>query len=190
MFISRQFLQTIVTGAVLLVIATGCQRIRDWHYKEHLCAPTVPLEATPVPIGTSLNDYKHLHRVAAVEEFVIFQREWYQGGNQLGPEGRRHLNLMIEIIGAFANPIIIEPQDVIIGADETIDDAMERVRALNEFRRQYIIAELTNAGVPSAEKRVLIGRPRSEGLSGDEAVRTFRQIQSSGGGNNSLSTGF
>ncbi|MCA9072318.1 MAG: hypothetical protein KDA84_25505 [Planctomycetaceae bacterium] len=178
------FLKTIATGAAMFALSTGCQQVRDWHYCEHECAPAVPLEATPAPLGTSVCNYRDIHRGAAeAEDFVIFQHEWYQGGERLGPKGRRHLDQIITHLGECGTPVVIEPQEVFVEENEPIDTAVARARTLDEIRRQDIIATLAAAGVPNPEERVVIAYPKPEGLFGVEAPRTFRQILNTGRGN-------
>lgn len=177
-----RFLKTIASGVLMAVFSTGCQHVRDWHYCEHKCAPTVPLEATPAPLGTSVCNYREIHRAAAeAEDFVIFQHEWYQGGERLGTKGRQHLNAILSRLEECAAPVVIEPQEVFVEENEPIDAAVARARALDEIRRQDIIAALATAGVPNPAERVIIADPHSEGLYGVEGPLIFRQIFNTGG---------
>jgi len=173
----------LIAGLLILALSTGCQHVREWHDCEHQCAPTVPLEATPAPLGTSVCNYRDVHRAAAeMEDFVIFQHEWYQGEGRLGPDGRRHLNEIIARLHESGASVIIEPQEVFVTEGETIDAAVARTRALDESRRQDIVAALATAGIPNPEGQVVIAEPQAEGLFGVEAPNTFRQILNRGRG--------
>jgi len=102
---------------------------------------------------------------ADADRLVIHLHEWTMNGSTLGPDGKRHMDRLVEIIPQLDKPILI--------AD--CDDA-----ELNESRRQTIVRELTQRGVTEADALLAIGVPPAEGMYGREAVRAGTQREFGG----------
>lgn len=121
----------------------------------------------PAPPGSFNNWWidAQAHKADA-DRLVIHQYEWKMGGTTLGPDGERHMDRLVahlpEIIEECPVPILIADSD-----DEQ----------LNQQRRETIVQELADRGVPDADALVTVGVPPAEGLYGQEAVQagTFRQ---------------
>ncbi len=125
-------------------------------------AADIPKGAIPAPNGAYVNRFVELQAAKAeADDFVIYRHEWYMGGNELGPYGQYHLNLIIKRLPTVPFPVLIQAQ---------FDPAA------NEARRQMIVYYLTAAGVPEAELRVIVGFPEAEGLYGEEAERIYNQM--------------
>jgi hypothetical protein len=98
---------------------------------------------------------------AEASDFVIFPNEWFLGGTEFGPYGKYHMTEMVRRLPTVPFPVVIQPMwDT----------------ALNEARRQIVVAFLTQNGIPDAEQRVLIAYPTAEGLYGEEAEIVYRNM--------------
>jgi hypothetical protein len=98
---------------------------------------------------------------AAEDDFVIYKHEWFQGGINLGPYGRYHLNEIVRRLGGVPFPVVIQA------------DFNEE---LNAARQQAIVRYLNYSGYHDAAMRVIVAFPRAEGLFGDEAFRIYTGI--------------
>ena len=112
---------------------------------------------------------------------MIYQYEWFQGGDHLGPAGRRHIEAIAPRLDSVPYPVLIEKSE-----DTTLD----------ETRRQFVIATLIGLGAAQAERRVILGYSEAEGLDGTEAVRLGNRspaapgTTSGGGGYGATNAGF
>lgn len=133
----------------------------------------IPQGAIPQPLGTFSNAI--LARQAEKGEadaYVIYSNEWLDGQAALGPYGRDHLVRMIARLPVVSYPIILQ-LETNYEDPGPIDPKMVE---LTEQRRQALVKTLTEAGIPEAERRVLVGRPWGEGLFGEEAERIYPQL--------------
>jgi hypothetical protein len=113
----------------------------------------------PEPNGTFVHRVQDVQaKKAEASDFVFFLDEWYKGGTALGPHGTYHLGHIIPRLPEVPFPVVIQPSP----------DA-----ALNETRRQTLVAALLKRGVADAEERVIIAFPDAEGLNGEEAERIY-----------------
>ena len=113
---------------------------------------------------------------------MIYQYEWFQGGDRLGPDGRRHIEAIAQRLESVPFPVLVEKSED---------------NAVNEARRQQVIATLATLGAPDPERRVILGYSEAEGLAGTEAVRLGNRSPASptlapggGGGYGATSAGF
>jgi|HubBroStandDraft_6_1064221.scaffolds.fasta_scaffold142658_3 hypothetical protein len=146
-------------GVLLLLGATaftaGC------HQTGYVC-PTdrcadIPSGAIPQPAGIYSCQWQTEQKLRAEQDkFVIYQYEWFQGGDQLGPAGRRHVETIAQRLDGVSYPVIVEKSDA---------------TKLDETRRTTVIAALTSFGATQAQQRVIFGYSEAEGLDGPEAVR-------------------
>lgn len=126
------------------------------------CA-TIPKGAIPQPYGWFVHKWQNAQCAKAeADDFVIYKHEWFKGGLDLGPYGVYHIQQMLKRLPGVPFPILIE-----------VD---RRNAELNESRRMQIVNILTQACVPDAETRVVLGYPEAFGLYGDEASRIYRQM--------------
>jgi hypothetical protein len=133
---------------------------------------TVPPGAIPAPSGTYMRQWEAREVVkAALDAFVLYANEWYMGGLELGPYGRRHLDRLAKGLPGVPYPVVIQP-DV--------------SPVWTETRRQLVIQYLADHGVPDAAQRVVVGFPLAEPLFGEEAPPAYLQMlspqQGTGGG--------
>ncbi|MDB5341650.1 MAG: hypothetical protein JWP89_27 [Schlesneria sp.] len=136
----------------------------------------IPPGALPSPLGTAVRA-THTEQVARArsDQYVLHNHEWFRRGDKLGPDGRRHLKSLVELTSQQGCQIVIVPED-----EQTDEDQFTE---LNERRRLYVVEQLTKAGLPDADTRVVLGSSVAEGLDGIQATRAYaRQFQNGGGG--------
>jgi hypothetical protein len=149
------------TGALLIAgvaaLAAGCHETgAGYFWPTDRCAD-IPCGAIPRPAGVYSCQWQNEQKFRAEQDkYVIYQCEWYLGGDHLGPEGRRHVETIAKKLDGVPFSVIIEKS-----ANAN----------LNETRRKYIVATLTSLGVSSAERRVVVDYSEAEGFDGSEAVR-------------------
>ena len=137
----------------------------------------------PRPLGSSVRTHFDMQRQgAAGSDFVINQHEWYQGGESLGPDGRRHVAELAQRMQAEQYPIVLEPAEPDLKVSPNIETAIQMARAKDQDRRMAVIQQLAASGSVGADSRVIVAYPQAEGLRGDESIRVFRSL-SRGGGN-------
>jgi hypothetical protein len=95
---------------------------------------------------------------AEASDFVVFLNEWFEGGTQLGPFGVYHINQIAQRLPTVPFLVMVQPQ-----ADS----------ALNEKRRQVVVAALLGLGVADAETRVVIAYPDAEGIRYEDIERVW-----------------
>jgi hypothetical protein len=164
---------------VVLGLLTGCRSVDHGHRPERCCdfAP----EAIPAPQGTYVRGFQHAQTSRAAESaFTIYNHQWYQGGGELGPGGALHLEKLIARLPIEPHPIVLEPQPIIIPAGATLTETRDEARAIDEIRRQAVVASLAEAGIPDADARVIVAYPQAEGLDGNQAPMLYWQLQRGG----------
>jgi hypothetical protein len=140
------------------------------------CA-TIPAGAQPAPNGTYVHRFRDLQAAKAeADDFVIYKYEWEQGGAELGPFGKYHLNEMVKRLPYVPFPVLIQAH--------TVDGEV------NEQRRRYVVEALERNGIVDAEQRVVLGFPEAEGLYGDQASWIYSQMMAQQTGFNLLGRGF
>jgi hypothetical protein len=158
----------------LLVVASGCcHQCGRFHFDQ--CAD-IPLGAIPQPNGTYACQWQQAHTAKAEQDhYVIYEHEWYRGGQELGPFGQKHL-------GQIAADLPATPMNVII--ESHFDTARNTVdHELNDARRLALVNALLKQGIEDAEQRVIVGIPRAEGMYGEEGSRIGqRRLQGGGQG--------
>ena len=129
----------------------------------------IPPGAIPQPIGTFTNNILNRQvEKGEADAFVIYYNEWLDGERTLGPYGRDHLRRIVARLPGVPFAVIMQPEP---------DKAV-----LNGRRHIALVEALTEAGIPEAEKRVLLGRPWGEGLFGEEGENIYPQLLRGGGG--------
>ena len=94
-------------------------------------APTFLRGAIPPPAGTYSCRWQTEQIARAQQDFfVIHQTEWYLGGKQLGPDGRKHVRQIAKRLGEGSCPVIVSATD---------DDK------LNAARKQAVVESLVAA---------------------------------------------
>jgi uncharacterized membrane protein YgcG len=157
-----------------LPMLSGCAA---WE-RRHACEYDIPPGALPAPLGTTSRQIQadQIGR-AGLDDFVIYNHEWFHAGDHLGPAGRRHLETLKQRVSESGVKIVIEPQAELTGEDQ--------FRELNETRRQLVVDALAQAGIANSDSLVVIGYPDAEGLDGNLAPLAYRrqfQMGSSGSG--------
>src|SRR5258708_1120769 len=76
---------------------------------ENPCAKAPP-GAIPRVNGTYVRLWEAAQtNKAAMDKFVIYRNEWFRGGNELGPYGKRHLNQILRCFPDVLFAVVIEP---------------------------------------------------------------------------------
>ncbi len=123
----------------------------------------IPKGAIPAPPGTFAVEWQNRHAgKAEADDFVFYYNEWVDGEAVLGPFGGEHLDRIIPRLPYVPYQIIIQPEP-------------EKPQ-LNARRHQAMIDALTQAGVPNAHLRVVLGRPMAEPMFGDEAEFAYPRL--------------
>ncbi|MEA2633062.1 MAG: hypothetical protein QOE66_3281 [Chloroflexota bacterium] len=151
------------SGLILpgLLAVCGTLDAGDWWWIDN-CA-TIPKGAITPPYGTHLSVITNgQHARAEVEKFVVSKHEWYMGGTEPGPAGRRHLAALTARLACTRLPIVIE----LVEPEELGDPSREVAFKLNEERRRHVVEYLASHGVADADRRVILGYPTAEGLYG------------------------
>ena len=160
-------------GGVLATLLAGCQS-DSWFLADHN-PPGPPL----VPNGTSIDTYTTIEaQKAEADHFVMYDCEWYMGGELLGPAGSVHATQIAKRLPDTAMPVIIQT---------TFD------RELDAARRLVMIKFLAESGIANADSRVVIGFSDAEGLYGEEAplinAKLLRSLTTGGGNGGGLNGG-
>lgn len=115
----------------------------------------VPKGAQPQPLGSHVREFERRQTdKAEADDFVIYNSEWIEGGDRLGPFGMTHLSMITRRLPFVRFPVVI---------------AVDPNPRLNEARRQIIVGVLTEIGIPDAANKVVLGFGEAEGLNGAEA---------------------
>lgn len=139
--------------------------------------------AVPAPPGTYVNGWNDaLIDSARRHDFVISRHEWFSGGGQLGPEGRRHVARMAGVLPQCPDNIIIEAEPAELRGNETLDEALARTAGLNEQRRNDVVGTLMDHDVLDAQQRVILAPIDRVGVRGVEAPRVYNNLLQSGSG--------
>jgi hypothetical protein len=113
------------------------------------------VEPAPPEAGTYLHAWADAQAFKGeADKYVIYSYEWYKGGATLGPWGSTHLRRIVTHIQETPFNVLIEE--------------CPGEEALNQQRRALVVAALRSAGVPNAERRVVIGFSDAGHLYGDE----------------------
>jgi hypothetical protein len=129
--------------------------------------PRFPLGAIPRPAGIYVRQWQAVQIDRAnLDDFVIYGNEWYKGGFLPGPGGQRHLGQIVKRLPFAPFRVVIQP-----------DLQPEK----NEPRRLFVIKYLAAHGISDAAQRVIVEFPEAEGLYGDEAIRIYPRMFTTGG---------
>ncbi|HMP03285.1 MAG TPA: hypothetical protein PKD86_08545 [Gemmatales bacterium] len=146
-------------GLALPVLISGCTSCDGPGLDR---CPSIAPGAMPPPAGTHVRRLETMQiDKAEADDFVVYRHEWYMGGQELGPYGKYHLQLIARRLPLVPFPVLIEAAD-----DMT----------LNENRRKLVVQMLQSQGITDAEQRVVLGYPEAEGLYGEEAEQAFQQM--------------
>jgi hypothetical protein len=168
------------SGLILPGLLAGCgtPATKNWWCIDN-CA-TIPQGAIPAPAGVHVNAINGGQSYLAESlDFVIYKHEWYLGGEQPGPDGRRHLATILGRLSEVPFPIVVEP----VVPEELKDNSSEDAAQLNEARRRHVVEYFAARGVADADQRVILGFPKAEGLYGDQGLLAgTRYLYGQGGG--------
>lgn len=173
----------LTAGALLFALCgLGCHSSKKCLRQDDILPGTVS-----APAGTATAGI-HAAQQANVkaESFVIYQHEWYQGGDQLGPYGRRHLMQIARELSEYPGPVVLEPKVIDIPYDSDLSEkeryqkSLDKNAEMDAARRTVVVEELVKAGIADADQRVIIADAHAEGLFGIESPATFQQLQGVG----------
>jgi hypothetical protein len=167
------------SGVILpsLLIQGNTLSAGDWWNVDN-CA-TIPQGAIPPPYGThASNIFAGQYYRAQADQFVIYKHEWYLGGTDPGPAGRRHLTAIGDKLACVPFPIVVQP----VEPEELEERSPEAASKLNEERRRRVVDYLAARGDVNADRRVILGYPTAEGLYGVPASLLGQRYLFSQGG--------
>jgi hypothetical protein len=162
------------SGLILPGLLAPCSTLDagDW-WRIDNCA-TIPKGAIPPPHGTHLGEIlAGQHFRAEAEKLVVYKHEWYMGGTEPGPAGRRHLSTLGARLACLPFPVVIEP----VEPEELPEPSPEAAFKLNEERRLRVVEFLAARGVVDADRRVVLDYPTAEGLYGIPATLIGQRYQ-------------
>ncbi|MEL7265767.1 MAG: hypothetical protein AAFP69_13290, partial [Planctomycetota bacterium] len=120
------------------------------------CVDPMPLDAVPAPVGTYVQAWQQAQSAAAGQNhWVIERNEWFSGGDQLSPDGTKHLGRIALAMSQNPNWVVVESQPVLLAKDETYNLATQRVNQLQSRRKQAVIDGLMRHGIADAENWVI-----------------------------------
>lgn len=144
----------------------------------------------PRPLGTSVRMHNEMQRQGGARSaFVINQHEWFQGGETLGPGGRRHVAEIAQRMQTEQQQVVIEPAEPDLKVYPNMQFAVQQAQATDQNRRMAVIQQLAASGAVGADSRVVIAYPQAEGLRGDQSSRIFRQLNNNNNGGGGLGGG-
>lgn len=149
------------------------------------CIEELPCAAVAAPPGTYVNAWADaMASQAVVQREIISRNLWFDGGKELGPDGREHLLKISESFGGQPRLILIEEEPVTIAANQSYAEALEANGILNNQRKANVIRMLAELGLDGAEELVFFTSDRSVGVRGIEAPNVFNRqfIGGMGGG--------
>jgi hypothetical protein len=133
------------------------EKVNSWHW--HRVQGKMlgyPEEWQPRPLGASVYENgTTMASNAAQSRLMLHDYDFLPGESQLSPAGRERLAKITGQLAASQFPLIVERN-------------MDRP-ALSEARRYAVLAALAAGPYPVSSDRVLVGVPRSRGISGNEA---------------------
>jgi len=148
------------------------------------CIEELPCAAVPAPPGTYVNAWSDTMAAQAVVQGDIITRNlWFDGGDELGPDGRERLIKIAESFGEQPRLILIEEEPVAIASSQTYAEALDANGRLNNQRKASVVSMLEGLGIADAEGLVFFTTDRSVGVRGIEAPNVFnRQFMGGMGG--------
>jgi hypothetical protein len=156
------WLTALLSSAGIAIVASGCKNPCGHVCNEH------PPGAMPAPLGTMACQWQQAQMERAeLDDFVFYSYEWLDAAPALSQYGRDHLDKMHERILMSPYPVIVARTD-----DERLDEA----------RRQALVATLAARGIEDAAERVVVGRPKAEGLLGVDVPRVSAGFSGARGG--------
>lgn len=175
--------------ATFLAASTGCHL---WPYHEETRPADIPPGAVPPPPGSATCAWHQAENAKARGyDWVIAQHQWYQGGEQLGPDGLERLERIAAQWRESPRPVVIEPHMILVRRDlsedygksepQLYEEAVNSARELDERRRRQVVEQLASRGFEDANERVVIARPPYDALYGQDAEMAFQQIEFGGG---------
>ena len=149
------------------------------------CIEPLPKDGVPVPAGTYVQQWReNMVQEAQQRHWLISRNEWFDGGSQLGPEGRKHVVRIAEAMKLQPNWVVIETEPIALQMGASYEDALRDQELLQTERFDAVVTALTEAGNVDAASWVVFEDDRSVGVRGIEAPMIFnRQFMNGGGGN-------
>lgn len=170
---------------LMWLCAASMPALASCGHHDCLRCPDFSWRDVPAPPGTYVCRWTKAQDERAEEaDFVLHQHEWYQDGVKLGPEGRRHLDVIARRLQDGPYTVVVEPSTPRYERNDDADSAIDRASQVDAQRRDYTVNYLLVAGIADAADRVVVDRPRDEGIAGNEARRLQGQLQNGGGRGN------
>ncbi|MEM9646374.1 MAG: hypothetical protein AAF989_15390, partial [Planctomycetota bacterium] len=91
------------------------------------CVEPIDCEAVPAPAGTYVTGWREAQWAGAQQRhWVITRNQWFSGGDQLSPEGLKHLESIATTMQQTPNWVVIETQPLQLESEESYEEALQR----------------------------------------------------------------
>jgi hypothetical protein len=140
------------------------------------CVDPVPKDAVPAPAGTYLSQWRGAMSYHAQQQhWVIPRNEWFDGGSQLGPQGQRHLDRVVQCLAEAPRTVVIENEPLALELGDDYEEAVKKNRQLQFERRNTVVTALAEAGIENADQWVVFAEDRNVGVRGIEAPQIYNR---------------
>jgi len=155
------------------------------------CVELLPHQAIPAAPGTYVNAWSDQMAIAAnIQSQLITRNLWFDGGDQLGPDGIERVRQIAYSFGECPRPILLEREPLEFAASESYSEAMFANQELNEVRRAEVVRMLALHGITDADTFVSLVPDRGVGVRGVEAPLIYNRQFSGGVGGRGGGGGF
>jgi len=140
------------------------------------CVQPLPKGSVPSPAGSYVDQWRGAMSSAAQQQhWVITRNEWFDGGSELGPKGKQHVERIAECMYTQPSYVVVESEPVQLELGETYEEALKRNEQMQVGRRNEVIASLAAAGVENADQWVVFAEDRTVGVRGIEAPLIYNR---------------
>ncbi len=140
------------------------------------CVQPLPKDGVPSPAGTYVDQWRGAMSAAAQQQhWVVTRNQWFDGGSELGPNGKKHVERIAECMFTQPNYVVVETEPVHLELGETYEDALKRNEELQVGRREEVVSSLASAGVENADQWVVFAEDRTVGVRGIEAPLIYNR---------------
>lgn len=170
----------VITG-LLAVTAAGCCKDK--------CAYMQPIE--PTPVGTiSDNIWKLQETNAEASDFVIHEHEFSGNSSRLNDAGESHVRQIAARMCETPFPVIIESSSMSRREGTQHGFPVHGDHALDQRRRDVIVATLTSLGAHDVDSKVIVGPALTPGFEQFEAESAYHRGINGAGGRGGFGGGF
>lgn len=140
----------------------------------HRCVDPLLDDAVPAPVGTYVGHWRGAMSDGAQDQhWFISRNEWFDGGNQLGPHGKKHVERIAQCFFNEPRAVVIENEPVALEMGESYDEAIRFNQQLQVERRNAVATALAESGVPDPNQWVVFADDRTVGVRGLESPQIY-----------------